>query len=71
MSPQRLSPDTCLPANWVMVSGISSSDEAKIGGITPAVLILSGRWLRSGLHHAALRSGASDIGSARAAGRAP
>ena len=30
-----------------MVSGISSSDEAKIGGITPAVLTFSGRWLRS------------------------
>ena len=30
-----------------IVSGISSSELAKIGGITPAVLILSGRWLRS------------------------
>ena len=27
-----------------MVSGISSREEAKIGGITPAVLTLSGRW---------------------------
>ena len=35
------------PANWSTVSGISSSDEAKIGGMTPAVLSLSGRWLRS------------------------
>jgi hypothetical protein len=30
-----------------MVSGISSSDEAKIGGITPDVLIFSGRCERS------------------------
>ena len=35
------------PANCRTVSGISSSDEAKIGGMTPAVLSLSGRWLRS------------------------
>ena len=38
---------TDLPANWVMVSGSSSSELAKIGGITPEVLSLSGRWLRS------------------------
>ena len=36
-----------LPANCRMVSGISSSDEAKIGGMTPAVLSLSGRCERS------------------------
>ena len=47
MSPQVLSPATRLPANWAMVSGISSSDEAKIGGMTLAVLILSGRCERS------------------------
>ena len=46
-SPNALSPATRWPANWVIVSGSSSSDEAKIGGITPAVLSFSGRWLRS------------------------
>ena len=47
MPPAVLSGATELPANWVIVSGSSSSELAKIGGITPAVLILSGRWLRS------------------------
>jgi hypothetical protein len=47
MSPQVLSPSTLLPANWTMVSGISSSEEAKIGGMTLAALILSGRCDRS------------------------
>ena len=46
-SPQALSPTACVPENWTMVSGISSSDEAKIGGITPAVFTLSGRCERS------------------------
>ena len=36
-----------LPAQLSTVSGISSSDEAKIGGITPAVLSLIGRCERS------------------------
>jgi hypothetical protein len=36
-----------LPIHWITVSGIRSSDEAKIGGITPAVLILIGRCDRS------------------------
>ena len=36
-----------MPANWTIVSGISSSDEAKIGGITPDVLTFSGRCERS------------------------
>ena len=40
-------PATRCPANWLIVSGISSSDEAKIGGITPAVLTFSGRNERS------------------------
>ena len=43
MSPQALSPAVRWPANCVIVSGISSNDEAKIGGITPEVLIFSGR----------------------------
>ena len=36
-----------LPANCVMVSGSSSNELAKIGGMTPAVLSFSGKWLRS------------------------
>ena len=36
-----------LPAHCSTVSGISSSDEAKIGGMTPAVLSLIGRCERS------------------------
>ena len=36
-----------LPAHCRMVSGINSSDDAKIGGITPAVLSLIGRCERS------------------------
>ena len=36
-----------LPAHCSTVSGISSSDDAKIGGITPAVLSLIGRCERS------------------------
>ncbi len=35
------------PAIWMTVSGISSSEDAKIGGMTPAVLILIGRCERS------------------------
>src|SRR3546814_17259991 len=45
-SPDQLSPSTRCPANWLIVSGSSSSDDAKIGGIKLAVLSLSGRWLR-------------------------
>jgi hypothetical protein len=45
--PIALSGDIEFPANCVMVSGNSSSELAKIGGMTPAVLIFSGRWLRS------------------------
>jgi hypothetical protein len=61
ISPQVLSPSARLPANWAMVSGMRSSDEAKIGGITPAVLIFRGRCERSACICRG-RSGAWDIG---------
>ena len=45
--PKVLSVSTELPANCEIVSGSSSNELAKIGGMTPAVLILSGRCERS------------------------
>jgi hypothetical protein len=34
-----------VPKNEASVAGNSSSEEAKIGGITPDMLSLNGRWL--------------------------